>query len=204
MRFRPAAPFLALAALWLAGCGGHALTLNVDVHSFLSPADVETSIQPHVPPTPAPGVWVSEDNFPALVDDKHIQLVSGAGDITDVRLVTFRIAVESVDSTGAGADTLRVYLSGPNQAPRPGTPVLVVPLKFAPPISPAMASIDTVQITIDQPPAVAELFTGNEIRLSVTNALRGPVGVPRVDPDLSGRIRLLQLDATVVATRKGM
>jgi hypothetical protein len=61
-----------------------------------------------------------------------------------------------------------------------------------------------VSIVIDQPQAVAQLFTGNEIRLSVTNAVRGPVGVPGVDPDLSGRIRLLQLDATVVAGRKGM
>jgi hypothetical protein len=194
---------LALAAL-LAGCGSHSLTLHVDVHSFLSPADVETSIQPHVPPTPAPGAWLSENSFPPLVDDKHIQLVSGASDMADVRSVTFRIAVESADSTGAGADTLRIYLSGPNQAPRPGVPVVVVPLDFSPPVSPSRASIDTVSIVIDQPQAVAQLFTGDEIRLSVTNAVRGPVGVPGVDPDLSGRIRLLQLDATVVAGRKGM
>ena len=203
MRPHRSLSLLVLAAS-LAGCGSHSLTVNVDVHSFLSPADVETSIEPHVPPTPAPGAWLSEDTFPPLVDDKHIQLVSGASDLADVRSVTFRIAVEAADSTGAGADTLRIYLSGPNQAPRPGVPVVVVPLRFSPPIAPALASVDTVSIVIDQPSAVAQLFTGNEIRLSVTNAVRGPAGVPGVDPELSGRIRLLQLDATVVAGRKGM
>jgi hypothetical protein len=203
MRLRPIY-VLALVAVSLAGCGGHSMTLNVDVHSFLSPADVETSIEPHVPPTPTPGLWLSEDTFPPLVDDKHIQLVSGAGDIVDVRSVTFRIAVEAADSTGAGADTLRIYLSSPVEAPRTGVPVLVVPMRFAPPVAPASVAIDTVSITLDQSPAVAELFTGNEIRLSVTNAVRGPVGTPGVDPDLSGRIRLLQLDATVVATHRGI
>lgn len=197
---------LALAALllWSAGCGNHTLTLNMDIYSFLSASDTETAIEPHVPPTPAPGAWLSEDSFPPLVDDRHIQLVSGVGDLASVRSVTFRIAVEAADSTGAGADTLRVYLSGPNQPPRPGTPVLEVPLQFTPPVGPAAAALDTVRITIDQPPAVAQLFTGSEIRLSVTNAVRGPVGVPGVDPDLSGRIRLIQLDATVVAGHKGI
>ena len=195
---------LVALALLVPGCGSHTLTLNVDVHSFLSPAEVETSIQPHVPPTPAPGTWLSEDTFPPLVDDRRIQLVSGANNMAEVRSVTFRIAVEAADSTGAGADTLRIYLSGPNQAPRPGVPVLTVPLRFSPPVAPATASIDTVSIVIDQPQAVAQLFTGNEIRLSVTNAVRGPVGIPGVDPDLSGRVQLLQLDATVVAIRKGL
>lgn len=204
MRSLRTAPIVAFAALCLAGCGSHSLTLNVDVHSFLSPTDTETAIMPHLPPTPAPGVWVSENIFPPLVDDKHIQLVTGAGDVANVRSVTFRVAVEAADSSGAGSDTLRIYLSGPGQPPRPGAPVLVVPLDFAPPVAPASATIDTVQITIDQPEAVARLFTGNEIRVSVTNSVRGPVGVPGVDPDLSGRIRLIQLDATVVADRKGL
>jgi hypothetical protein len=204
MRF-PRRPLALAAALLLsAGCGNHTLTLNMDIESFLSPADVETAIEPHVPPSPSPGVWISEDTFPPLVDDRHIQLVSGAGDLASVRSVTFRVAVETADSTGACADTLRVYLSGPNQPPRPGTPVLEVPLRFTPPVAPAVAALDTVKITIDQPPAVAQLFTGSEIRLTVTNAVRGPVGVPGVDPNLSGRIRLIQLDATVVAGHKGI
>jgi hypothetical protein len=203
MRAIRTSALLALAAACLAGCGSHSLTLNVDVHSFLSPAEVETAIQPHMPPTPSPGVWLSEDTFPPLVDDRHIQLVSGAGDLASVRSVTFRIVAETADSTGAGADTLRVYLSGPEQAPRPGTPVAVVPLRFSPPVAPATARIDTVEITADQPESVAQLFTGTEIRLSVTNSVRGPVGNP-ADPELSGRVRLLQLDATLVAIRKAM
>lgn len=202
MRSSRLASALALAALFLPGCGNHTLTLNVDVYSFLSPSDVETAIEPHVPPAPAPGVWLSENTFPPLVDDKTIQLVSGADQLASVRSVTFRIAVEAADSTGAGADTLRVYLSGPSQPPRPGTPIVEVPLTFVPPVSPATAALDTVQITIDQSQAEAELFAGKSIRLSITNAVRGPVGVPGVDPDLSGRVRLIRLDATVIAGHK--
>jgi|GEM_PF-2389413 len=203
MRIRRRLLALTAALLAISGCGNHTLTLNMDIYSFLDPSDVVTAIEPHVPPTPAPGAWISEDTFPPLVDDRHIQLVSGAGDLASVRSVTFRIAVETTDSTGAGADTLRVYLSGPNQPPRPGTPVVMVPLTFTPPVGPASAAFDTVKITLDQPEAVAQLFTGSEIRLSVTNSVRGPVGVPGVDPDLSGRVRLIQLDATVVAGHKG-
>ncbi|MGH7741878.1 MAG: hypothetical protein ACRENS_07645 [Candidatus Eiseniibacteriota bacterium] len=198
-RLASALALATLASFLLPGCGNHTLTLNVDVYSFLDPTDVETSIEPHVPPTPAPGVWLSEDTFPPLVNDKTIQLASGVDQFASVRSVTFHIAVEATDTTGTGADTLRVYLSGPNQPPRPGTPVVVVPLSFTPPILPALASIDTVEVTLDQSQAEAQLFTGKSIRLSITNAVRGPVGVPGVDPDLSGRVRLIRLDATVIA-----
>ena len=193
---------LVLLALPLAGCGNHTLTLFVDVLSFMSPGQTQTSIQPHVPPTPAPGLWASEDVSPPLVNDQSIRLFSGANNIVDVRSVTIRMKVEATDSSGAGADTLRLYMSGPSQPPRPGTPVAVTALVFSPALSPGGVRVDTVSVTIDQPALVAQLFTGNTVRITVTNAVRGPVGIPGVDPPLAGALRIVQLDATVVAGHK--
>jgi hypothetical protein len=204
MRAALAALALAAFASMLSGCGNHTLTLFVDVMSFLSPSDTQTSIQPHVPPTPTPGAWLSEDVAPPLIDDLSVRLFSGTGDVVDVRSVTLRFAVEATDSSGSGADTLRVYMSGPATPPRPGTPLAVAPVVFAAPPGPGAVSVDTVSITIDQSAGVAKLFTGSTVRLTVTNAIRGPVGIPGVDPGLAGRVRIIQLDATVIAGHKPM
>jgi hypothetical protein len=203
----PRAAWLAAALLVLAagvsGCGDHTLSLFVDVLSFMTPAQTQTAIEPHVPPAPAPGLWISEDVAPPLVNDQSIRLFSGATNVVDVKSVTIRMAVEATDSSGAGADTLRLYMSGPNQTPRPGTPVAVVPLVFRAP-APGAVTVDSAAVTIDQPALVAQLFTGSTVRVTVTNAVQGPVGVPGVNPDLSGRLRIIQLDATVIAGKKPM
>jgi hypothetical protein len=46
---------------------------------------------------------------------------------------------------------------------------------------------------------VLDLFAGKQMRLALTTALRGP----SAGADLSGRVHVTRLDATVVAGRKG-
>ena len=137
-----------------------------------------------------------------MVDDQTIDLFSGNNDFVDVRSVSIRMTVQATSTSGAGSDTVRVYLSGPNSAPRPGSPVISVPITFLAPVSPAASRSDTVQVTLDQSQTVAQLFTGSKIRVSITNAVRGPIGTPGVDPSLAGSLQILKLDATVVAARK--
>ena len=45
---------------------------------------------------------------------------------------------------------------------------------------------------------MAELFTGKRMRLTLTNALRGP----DAGADLNGRLRVHALDAVLIAGRK--
>jgi hypothetical protein len=196
-------PLLAGAA-FLAGCGDRHLILSVDVLSFFGPNQAQIAIEPNLPPTPPPGVWIPEGTFPKLVDDQSIQLFSGADNVADVKSVTVHMTVIAVDSSGAGADTLRFYMSGPSQAPFPGNPIMTIPLKFTPPVLPAMVSIDTADVEVEQPTTVGQLVTGNRVRVTVTNSVRGPAGTPGIDPPLAGRIQMTRIVVTVIAGRKSL
>ena len=45
-----------------------------------------------------------------------------------------------------------------------------------------------------------QAFDGTELRVSLTNAVRGPAS----GPPLNGRVRITEIRATVVANRQGM
>ena len=189
---RPAAATLAALALVLtavAGCGDRNLVLNVDVLSFMSPSQTEARFGP-VPAVPG-GAHLPES---PLVDALEVNLLEGLSSAVGVRDVSVVLAAEFADSTGAGAETLRVYVSDPAVDPRTTAPVFSVPVVLAP------GRRDTVHARLDGDPRVAELFTRRRMKLTITTALRGPES----GEDLRARVRLLGLDATVIAGRKGI
>lgn len=172
-----------LAAL-LAGCGDRSLILKVDVLSYMQPSQTRVAFGP-IPP--APGGLSSGEI--ALIDDEHINLLTGIGDVVTIDAVTISMATVAVDSTGSGEDTLRVYLSDEATDPRSTTPVFFQTLVFQPGVT------DTVRVTVDGDSRVAQLFAGKKVRLTATTSLHGPAS----GPALNGRLQLIALDAVVVA-----
>ena len=176
-------------ALLLWGCGDRNVVLSVDILSFLSPNQTQAAFGP-IPGVPG-GAATGEQ---PLVDDQQIQLFEGLGDASQVKSVTITGLVQCADSTGSGVDTLRVYLSGSSDPPRSQPPVLTTVLPMVP------GQIDTVSAVIDGSQQLADLFTRQVVRLSITNSLRGP----DVGQTLNARIRLIELQAVVIAGRKSV
>lgn len=175
------------AAMLMAGCGDRQLVMNVDVMSWVDPASVSGSFGP-VPAVPG-GLASGEQT---LLDGVTIPLVDGIGQVAAVDAVTFRVSAIVRDSTGSGADTLRLYLSDPAVDPRSTLPVIVLPIVLQPGVT------DTVIATADGDARVAQLFVDGALKLSLTTSVRGPSSG---DP-LHGSFRLNALDATVIASRK--
>lgn len=171
-------------ATLLAGCGNRNLILKVDVLSYMDPSQTSVAFGP-IPPTPG-GLSTGEV---ALIDDQHINLLTGIGDVVMIDAVTISMATVAVDSTGSGEDTLRVYLSDEATDPMTTVPVIFQTLVFQPGLT------DTVRVTIDGDSRVAQLFAGKKVRLTATTSLHGPAS----GPALNGRLHLIALDAVVVA-----
>ncbi len=180
---------LATVALLLAGCGDHHLVLRVDVLSYLDPGMRAASFGP-IPPTPG-GLATGEQ---ALVDDEEINLLDGLSGVAEVQSVEITMTVIARDSTGSGVDTLRLYASGAETAPRSTPPVVQRVLTLSPGVT------DTVSVTVAGDPRVEDLFVQRRMRLSVTSSGRGPESG---DP-LNGRIELSALEAVVIAGRKAL
>ncbi|MBI5711473.1 MAG: hypothetical protein HZC42_14400 [Candidatus Eisenbacteria bacterium] len=177
-----------LAALALAGCGDRHLILNVDVLSYLDPADTQAAFGP-VPPIP--GGFESGEQ--PLVSDATINLLEGMNSVAAVQTVSITMAAVVSDSSGSGLDTLRVYASDVDTDPLTTAPLIESAFALQPGVT------DTVQVELPADPRVAALFTQRQMRLTITTSLHGPSAG---DP-LNGRIRLSRLDAVVVAGRKG-
>lgn len=178
---------LAVAALALSGCGDHNLVLKVDVLSYLDTSLRAVAFGP-VPVAPG-GIATGEQ---PLVDDVTINLLDGLNGVAQVRSVSIGLSAFAHDSTGAGSDTLRIYASDENTAPRSTPPVveLVVAL--------TAGRDTTLDVTVPADSRVAELFVKRKMRLSVTTSLRGPESG---DP-LNGRVALQTIEAIVIAGRK--
>jgi hypothetical protein len=178
---------VAATALVLAGCGDHDLVLRVDVLSYLDPGLRALSFGP-IPPAPG-GLATGEQ---ALVDDQDIHLLDGLSGIAEAQSVEFTMTMIVRDSTGSGVDTLRVYASDAETAPRATPPVIQQVVTLSPGVT------DTVSVAVAGDARVAELFVQREMRLSVTSSARGPEsGEP-----LNGRVELSALEAVVIAGRK--
>ena len=180
---------LIAAVSLMSGCGDRNLVLNVDVLSYLDPATTQTSIGP-VPAAPG-GLYLPEQ---AIVDDITVHLLDRPSDLAKVQAVSLSIAAQVVDSTGSGADTLRLYLSNAATDPRTTTPVFVAAIAMSPGVT------DTVHVNVDGDSRLVQAFDGNDLRVSVTNAARGPAS----GPPLNARLKITEIRATVVANRKGL
>lgn len=179
---------LLAAALLVAGCGDHNLILKVDVLSFISPADRQQALGP-IPAIPG-GLVTGEV---PVIDDQHVSLLQGVSDAAKLTSVTLTLGGLAVDSTGAGEDTVRIYMSDAQTVPTTTTPILTVPVVLTP------GATDTLSAVLADDPRVLALFSSRQIRLSVTTSLRGPSS----GSDLNGRFVMSELDAVVVAGYKG-
>ena len=183
-------PWFALvgSAALVAGCGDHRLVLDVDVLSYLDPASARASFGP-VPAVPG-GATTGEQ---AVFANRDVNLLEGLSSAVQVDAVSLSLAAEVADSTGSGSDTLRVYLSSPDVDPRSTPPVIARAVPMAPGVT------DTVRVSVDGDPRVAELFAARRMRMTFTMALRGPES----GAALNGRVRLTALRAVVIGSRTG-
>jgi hypothetical protein len=179
---------LAAAAGVLSGCGDHNLVLKVDVLSFVTPASRQQDFGP-IPALPG-GIATGEI---AIVDDQHVSLLQGLNDAVTIKSVTVSFTALGIDFTGAGEDTVRIYMSDELTNPRTTAPVLSQSITLSP------GQTDTLSAVLGDDPRVLALFKAKQLRLSVTNALRGPSS----GPDLTGRLKFTAIDGVVIAGQKG-
>ena len=189
MRARTLFPAAALAASLLAGCGDRSLVVNVDVLSYLDPATTRVPFGP-LPAAPG-GLYTGEQ---AVVQDIAVNLFERPTDFAKVQSVAFTLGAQVADSTGAGDDTLRVYLSAPETDPWTTPPVMTLPVTLT------AGHTDTVHVEVACDARLVDLFNGTRARLTVTTAVRGPSAG---DP-LTGRLLLTEIRAVVIANRKGL
>jgi hypothetical protein len=173
--------------LALAGCGDRRLVVHVDVLSYLDPSLTRIDIGP-LPAVPG-GISTGEM---VVIGDRDLNLLDGTGNVSSVEEVSIGMSVVSEDSTGSGADTLRLYLSDTYTDPLSTAPALVLPIALEAGVT------DTVAVELPADPRVTALFAGKRMRATLTNALRGPDS----GADLNARVRVLRLDAVVIASRK--
>jgi len=178
----------AVGVILLVGCGDRNLVLKVDVLSYLDPQMTQVAVGP-IPPTP--GGFVSGEQE---VLSQDINLVDGMSSVAEVQGISISMSAEVADSTGSGADTLRLYLSDPAVNPRSTAPVMVVPITLTPGVT------DTVAVSVGGDTRVADLFTQKRLRLTMTTSFRGPSS----GPDLNARLKMLSLEAVLVAGRKSL
>lgn len=185
-RLAPLLPVIAFAVL-LGGCGNRSVLLTFDALSFTQPADRAVAFGP----VPALPVAIETGEIP-IFDDLHVTMLGDTRQIVQIDDVTVSFTADMYDSTGSGSDTLRVYISDKNTPPQSTTPVVVAPVLLTP------AQHVPVHVVLGADPAVRALFLGDEVRVSVTSALRGPsMGAP-----LNGRVAITELRATVSAKQK--
>ena len=177
----------AAAIAALAGCGDRRLVLNIDVLSYLDPHVTDMSFGP-VPAIPG-GIETGEQ---AVIKDASVNMVAGTNNVASVETVSLSMKLVAIDSTGTGQDTLRVYMSDTETDPVNTPAVMVIPVN----LNPGLA--DTVSVNADGDSRIADLFGGKQIRVTITTSLHGP----ETGPDLYGRVKMLSLDATLIASRK--
>lgn len=176
------------AVLVLAGCGARNLVLKVDVFSYLPAGSAQQSFGPLAA---IPGGFVTGEQ--AVISDYTVNMLDGLHNAASVSSVSISMQALVVDSTGSGADTLRVYVGDQNTNPMTTAPILVAPIVLQPGIT------DTVNVSIDGDSRLQQIFTQKQMRLTVTTSLRGP----SAGPALNGKFQLNALDATVVAGFSG-
>lgn len=178
-----------LAVLLAAGCGDRNLVLDVDILSYLDTSTTRIDFGP-IPAVPG-GLVTGETD---VVRDVTVNLLEKPGDLARVHSVSFTVVATVRDSTGSGDDTLRVYMSDVDSDPRTTPPVVALPATLVP------GRTDTVTVNVSADPRIVALFDGPQMRLTITNSLRGPASG---DP-LNGRVELTTLRAVVVANRQGL
>ena len=171
----------------LAGCGVGHLVLKVDVLSYVDRSQTLIPFGP-VPVFPG-GIETGEQDVVSQLD---VNLLEGTDSVTEVQDVSISMTILARDSTGAGSDTLRVYMSSPGTDPKTTPAVITMPLVFSP------GATDTVHVEVVGDSRVAGLFSGKHLWVTLTTSLHGPGS----GASLNGELELTALDAMLVAARK--
>jgi len=179
---------LLLALAMLAGCGERRLVLNIDVLSYVAPADRGQPFGP-IPALPPDGAYFPES---PLVNDQEVVLLEGLTGLATVQAVTISANIFHQSTSGTGSDTLRLYLS-PDDVPAQTTPpVFERAFIFTPGVA------ESTQVEVGGDARVVDLFNSRRFRFSVTTSLRGPAS----GPALSGLVSIHALHCVVVSSRK--
>lgn len=179
---------LLLALSLLAGCGDRRLVINIDVLSYVAPADRGQSFGP-IPAVPPDGAVVPES---PLVNDQEVQLLEGLTGLATVQAVTISANLFHQSTSGTGSDTLRLYLSPADVPSLTTSPVFERAFVFTPGVA------ESTQVEVSGDARVVDLFNSRKFRFSVTTSLRGP----STGPALSGRVEIHALHCVVVSSRK--
>jgi hypothetical protein len=186
MKTRVILALLALALL--AGCGDRRLVIDIDVLSYVSPADRGQPFGP-IPAVPPDGAYLPES---PLIDDQEVRLLEGLTGLATVQAVTISANIFHTSTSGTGSDTLRLYLSPDDVPARTTPPVFERAFTFTPGLA------ESTRVEVGGDARVVDLFNSRRFRFSVTTALRGPAS----GPALSGLVSIHELHCVVVSSRK--
>ena len=180
---------LAILTFAVAACGTRQLVLSVDLLSFISPADRDTTFSTPVL-TP-----VAIDTTYTLVNNQRMTLFQGLNNVTDSPSVDLNAALQ-VQGTRDSADaTLNIYLAADGQNPRSTTALFSTPVRIrdgqTQTVTFALSSL-----SLAEQARVADLVTHSAVQVAVDIDLSVPAFTQP-----AGKMTLTQLEATVRADR---
>lgn len=175
------AMLLATVGLFM-GCGDRRLVTQVDVHSFLDPAEKSGAYGP---------VPAGLSGTVGFTQSRELNLVTGVEGVVTVESVDLFVSGEFANQTGSGdANLVAVFRRTTGEA----VDSLVCPIHLEP------ATTDTLEAQLSGSPQLAELLTGDELLLDLRLELAADPPPGNVDP-LQGNFALTRLLAVVVARR---
>lgn len=175
--------FGALAlALLLTGCGEGRLILNVDVLSFMDPADRDQAYGP----IPA-GLSGSTESVPF-----EFNTPEGVGGETLIDSVVITAAADLDNQTGSADVRIQLFFDTLAATLYSGTPAIDVPATLTP------GTVTPVAFTEPVPDAILGLFNSASVFAGVRFQYQSndPLG----GPDLQGVAHLTQVEARIVAS----
>lgn len=181
---------LALAtslSLSITSCGPRQVIVGIDVASWIPAAQRSGSFGP----MPAAPGGMTTGEVPVL-DRLAVRALGGLDDVAVVHSVRFEVSATVVDSTGSGADTLRLYVGAPGQDPRQHPAVIEVPVALTP------GETTIAEATRHADARVAALLLAGDCTLTLTQSARGPSS----GEALNGRFRLDRIRAVLTAASR--
>ncbi len=191
MKTRRFASALALLALTLtaAACGTRQLVLSVDLLSFVSAADRDTTF---ATPIALPAAVTTTL---ALVDNQRMTLFEGLNSVVESPSIDLDAAM-SVTGTRDSADaTLKVYIAEEGQDPRSTSALFSTPLRIRNGQT-STATFSLSSLSESEQARVADLVTHSAVQVGIDVVLSIPANTRP-----GGTVTLTQLDATVRANR---
>jgi hypothetical protein len=177
---------LVLSQLLLYGCGDRLLTVNVDFLSFMDSTAVQLRYG-------EPGAIIPPD-APSIVFEapyQDVNLTEGLAEVTDVQSVTLHLSSELANQTGSAEVQLQVFISDTLTNPYATTPCAQDSIHLEP------ATVDTLNINVPGDQRLAELLTGEAVRVG----MRITFNSMGSSENVTGVETLMRFAATVVAKR---